>query len=106
MASARRHAVGSRRTPADDRGALPVRRRSEPDGGTTGAVVPVARHAGGRQAVVVSRSSSGGGRQPDRRSSGGSPAPAIAHADPRIAAEATDVVRNRGPGSSARGGGA
>ena len=58
---------GARRHQANDRGALPVRRRPQPDGGPARAAVAVARDAGRRSAAQLSRSSAAGRRQPARR---------------------------------------
>ena len=51
----------------DDRAALPVRRRPEPDGGAARAPVDLAGHARGRQAAHVSRPSPRRRQQPRRR---------------------------------------
>ena len=57
----------ARRHPADDRRAVPLRRRPQPDGRAARAPVALARDARGRSAAHVSRSSSAGRRQPARR---------------------------------------
>ena len=80
--------------PADDRRALPVRRRPQSDGGAARAPVALAGHAGGRSAAQLSRSSPAGRRQPARRVAR---APAAA-ADPAPAAQSGDspaAVRRR-----------
>ena len=53
--------------PPDDRGALPVRRRPQPDGGAARAPVAVAGDARRRSAAQLSRSPPAGRRQPARR---------------------------------------
>ena len=78
---------GPRRHPADDRRALPVRRRPQPDGRPAGAAVALAGDAGGRPAAELSRSPPPGRRQPARRVAR-QPAAAAEHRAGAAAAEA------------------
>ena len=63
----RRRRARSRRDPANDRGAVPVRRRPQSDGSAAGAPLAVAGDARRRSAAQFSRPSAAGRRQPARR---------------------------------------